>query len=186
MKRQSRLSTKRFKLVDGIIDIRTKSFVKKYPYVLQYCSFDDIKQDLYANIVLTILKNHNFKDNEHFIKAINLGISWEFIETLKKSYDYLSFFQVSDLSHVEYEKTKLENDVFEDDIDRKLFEDAVIRAISTVKKSQERKMLFMYLFENKTYKEIGKKFGISKQWSRETCAKHLQKKTFKNLTKKFF
>ena len=184
--KQSRLSAKRFKLVDDIVNIRTKTFVKKYPYVLQYCDFEDIKQDLYANIILTIFKNHNFKDNEHFIKAIHLGISWEFIELLKKSYDYLSFFQISDLSHVEYGKTKSQNSLFEDNVNRKLFEDAIIRVISTIPNAQERKMLFMYLLENKTYEEIGNKFNISRQWARETCAKHLQKNTFKNLTKKFF
>ena len=81
------------------------------------------------------------------------------IETLKKSYDYLSFFQVSDLSHVEYEKTKLENDVFEDDIDRKLFEDAVIRAISTVKKSQERKCFLCIYLKTRHIKKLGRNLG---------------------------
>lgn len=150
MAKKLRIGKTKLDMVDTILTMRIKNFVKKYPFVLDYCDFDDIKQDIYTYRLIPLLKKSKPRKYSYFKKLINTAITLELKKVLKKVSKYLNTFEITNMPKKDYPKDVSDIIFFDDLFNKKVCQ-------------KNAKILDLYLNKGYNFKKIANRYHISKQ-----------------------
>jgi len=141
------------------IKVRTDKFIRTHReyLIFRMMDKDDIQQEL---LVKAIQKYNKYKTlpKEDLLKLINKSVSFEFKKILIKNFQYRNKFTARSLEEVL--NTIDIVDMIKTPTPQLFFD--TLKKICTPK---ELDILYLYYYKSLSFKEIGKKYKVSKQWA---------------------
>ena len=140
------------------IKIRTDKFVRTHEeyLIFRLMDKDDIQQELLVKAIQKYNQHRN-APKEDLLKIINKALSFEFKKMLIKNFQYKDTFTARSLEEVL--KTTSVIEMIETP-NPQLF----LNTLKNICSEKELNILYLYHYKSLSFKEIGKKYNISKQW----------------------